>query len=135
MSKEINEAALWGLEQRIQPLLTARAAASVPSGGWLRAVRQAMGFTQAKIAEKAGVKRQSYAQFETAEENGSVSIASLRRAAASMDCDLVYFLVPRESAARTYGDLARLHHPRRPAPRAPEDRGERGADALPVDLL
>jgi predicted DNA-binding mobile mystery protein A len=107
----------------------------MPSRGWLRAVRQAVGFTQAKIAEKAGVKRQSYAQFETAEENGSLSIASLRRAAASMDCDLVYFLVPRESAARTYGDLARRHHPQRPAPRESAAREGRPADALPVDLL
>ena len=53
-----------------------------------------------------------------------------------MDCDLVYFLASRASRRPAlYGDLARRHHPRRPAPRGLEDRGERAADALPVDLL
>ena len=43
------------------------------------------------------MKRQSYAQFETAEERGSISMASLRRAAEAMDCELVYFIVPRRA--------------------------------------
>lgn len=57
------------------------------------------------------VKRQSYAQFETAEERGSISIGSMRRAADAMDCELVYFVVPRESVARTYAELAQIHDP------------------------
>ena len=58
------------------------------------------------------MKRQSYAQFETAEERGSISLGSLRRAAEAMDCELFYFIVPRGSVARTYADLARVHDPR-----------------------
>jgi hypothetical protein len=57
------------------------------------------------------VKRQSYAQFENAEERGSITLASLRRAAEAMDCELVYFVAPRESVARTYAGLARVHDP------------------------
>jgi hypothetical protein len=57
------------------------------------------------------VKRQSYAQFEAAEEKGTISVASMRRAAEAMDCDLVYFLVPRESIARSYVELAQIHDP------------------------
>jgi predicted DNA-binding mobile mystery protein A len=83
----------------------------MPSRGWLRAVREAVGLTQGEVAKRAGVKRQSYAQFESAEERGSITIGSLRRAAEAMDCELVYFVAPREAVARTYAGLARLHDP------------------------
>lgn len=89
----------------------ARLPAAVPARGWLRAVREAVGLTQVDVATKAGVKRQSYAQFENAEERGSISIASLRRAAEAMDCELVYFVLPREAAARSYAVLAGVHDP------------------------
>jgi transcriptional regulator with XRE-family HTH domain len=74
-------------------------------------VREAIGLTQADVAHKAGVKRQSYAQFEGAEERGSITIGSLRRAADAMDCELVYFLAPREAVARTFAGLAQAHDP------------------------
>lgn len=83
----------------------------MPARGWLRAVREAIGLTQRQVAVKAAVKRQSYAQFEAAEERGSISIGSLRRAAGAMDCELVYFIVPRATVAGTFAGLAQLHDP------------------------
>jgi transcriptional regulator with XRE-family HTH domain len=74
-------------------------------------VREAIGLSQTDLARRAGVKRQSYAQFESAEERGSITLASLRRAAESMDCELVYYVAPREAVARTFAGLARLHDP------------------------
>jgi ApbE superfamily uncharacterized protein (UPF0280 family) len=58
-----------------------------------------------------GVKRQSYAQFETAEERGSISISSMSRAAEAMGCELVYFVVPRGSVAGSYAELAQANDP------------------------
>jgi predicted DNA-binding mobile mystery protein A len=101
---------LDGLEQRVPALNAARAAAGMPARGWLRAVREAVGLTQHQVAEKAAVKRQSYAQFEAAEERGSISVGSLRRAAEAMDCELFYFIVPR-GGERTYAELAQAHDP------------------------
>ena len=57
------------------------------------------------------MKRQSFSQFEAAEEKGSISLASLRRAAGAMDCELVYFVVPRAALAATYAGLAAIHDP------------------------
>jgi transcriptional regulator with XRE-family HTH domain len=74
-------------------------------------VREAVGLTQLEVAGKVGVKRQSYAQFENAEERGSISIASLRRAAAAMDCELVYYVMPREAADHSYAGLAMILDP------------------------
>lgn len=63
------------------------------------------------MAERASVKRQSFSQFEAAEEKGSISLASLRRAAEAMDCELVYFVVPKAALATTYSGLAEIHDP------------------------
>ena len=101
-----------GLEKKALALNAARSAAAMPARGWLRAVREAIGLTQRQVAAKAAIRRQSYAQLEVAEERGSISVASLRRAAEAMDCELAYFIVPREAVARTYAGLAQVRDPR-----------------------
>jgi transcriptional regulator with XRE-family HTH domain len=102
------------------------------SRGWLRAIRKAVGFTQAELAAKIGVRRQSYAQFEIAEENSSVTLASLRRSADAMGCELVYFLRPRADIARSYSELAGR---RDRGSVAESDEPEHPSDALPIGLL
>ena len=111
MEAKIRAIILEGLQQRAESLNSARAAAEMPARGWLRAVREAIGLTQGRAAARAAVKRQSYAQFEAAEERGAITIASLRRAASAMDCELVYFIVPRESVSGSFSGLARIHDP------------------------
>jgi len=111
MKTEVMQIIRNGLEQRLGPLKAARASAERPARGWLRAVREAIGLGQEDVAKKLGVKRQAYAQLETAEERGSITVASLRRAAEAMECEFVYFLVPREPLAGTYSELARRHDP------------------------
>jgi predicted DNA-binding mobile mystery protein A len=99
------------LQGRFDALNGARRAAARPARGWLRAIREAIGLTQGEVADKMTVKRQSYAQLETAEEKESITLASMRRAAEAMDCELVCFLLPRESLARSYEELAVAHDP------------------------
>jgi transcriptional regulator with XRE-family HTH domain len=78
----------------------ARQSGGVPEGGWLRAMRVAAGTPQGELAAKLGCKRQAWPQFEGSEARGAISLASLRRTADALDCDFVYFVVPRRSAAR-----------------------------------
>jgi predicted DNA-binding mobile mystery protein A len=99
------------LDKRIERLNSAKDVAAKPSRGWLRAIRGAIGLTQGEVAAKISVKRQTYAQFELAEEHGAISLSSLRRAAEAMDCELVYFVVPKGSPPRTFEDLARALDP------------------------
>ncbi len=100
-----------GLDQRLLILKTAEATAGKPVHGWLRAVRTAIGIKQGDIANKLGVARQTYAQFEETEKQGTISLNSLQRAAGAMDCELIYFIVPRVAVARTYAELAQRHDP------------------------
>jgi predicted DNA-binding mobile mystery protein A len=111
MKSDVMKILRSGLEQRLGPLKEAHASAQRPARGWLRAVREAIGLGQEVVAKKLTIKRQSYAQLETAEERGSITIASLQRAAEALDCELVYFVMPRATIAATYGELAQLHDP------------------------
>jgi predicted DNA-binding mobile mystery protein A len=100
------------LDKRVPALRTAQAEASKPVRGWLRAVRTACGLSQAWLAKKLKTTQQAVTAFETAEERGTITLKSLERAAQALDCELVYFVVPRGKVAATYRELARLHDPK-----------------------
>lgn len=106
MSQPLQYVLLTDLDKKLPILTAAQKAAVRPAGGWLRAVRQALGLAQAAVAKKAGVLQQGYAQFERGETAGTLSIGNLQRTAEAMDCELVYFLVPRNGRAKSFGDLA-----------------------------
>lgn len=91
------------MDKRSTALIAAQKSAGQPAGGWLRAVRQALGLAQVSVAQKTGITQQAYAQFERGETKDTLSLGSLQRAAEAMDCDLVYYLVPR---AKSFGELA-----------------------------
>ncbi len=101
-----------GLDERLPLLREARSSAIRPSKGWLRAVRVAIGAKQEAIAKKMNVQRQSYARMEISEARDSISLSTLQKAAGAMDCEVVYYLVPRESVAKSYVELARRHDPK-----------------------
>lgn len=113
MKPSIRDIVLRGLDQQISQLQATRAAVRRPVHGWLRAVRESVNLTQASLAKKLGLSRQSYAALETSEARGAISLNSLQSAADAMDCELVYFLVPRPSVADTFSTLAAHHDPAR----------------------
>ena len=111
MNIEGQNVLVTSLDTRLPALLPAQTAAMRPARGWLRAVRTALGLSQAHVAKKVMVTKQSYGDLEHAEERGVISLHSLQRAADAMDCELVYFLVPRAKVARSFRDLAQRHDP------------------------
>ena len=69
----------------------------VPAGGWLRAIRTSLGLSRLALAKRLQVAPGSLDDLEYSEAGGTVSLNSLRKAAAAMNCDLVYAIVPRTS--------------------------------------
>lgn len=51
----------------------------------------------AELAERLGVTQPTVAELERNEARGTIRLDSLERAAGALDCELVYFLVPRTS--------------------------------------
>ena len=68
-----------------------------PPVGWLRAIRQALGMTTRQLASLAGVTQPAVADAERIEAKGDISLKTLRRYAAALECELVYALVPLKS--------------------------------------
>jgi predicted DNA-binding mobile mystery protein A len=106
MNTKLQSILLAGLDRGIQEKRAVALADGAPSKGWLRAVREALDLSQREIAERMGVRQQPYAGVEKREESGTVSLSTLRRAADALDCELVYFLVPKEGVARSFTELA-----------------------------
>lgn len=72
-----------------------------PFAGWVRAIRDALGLSTRQLGERLGVAAMSVTDLEESERAGSAQLATLRRAADAMDCDLVYAFVPRASLEDT----------------------------------
>lgn len=82
---------------QLRPLGALRTAAT-PSGGWLRTVREALGMTQAQLARRLNISRQSVQDFESAEAERRITLESLDRVARAMGCRLVYAVTPEEGS-------------------------------------
>lgn len=80
-----------------------------PSHGWLRAVREALGLPRSAVATKLKVSQAAVQDYEKSEAADTISLATLRRVAEALDCQLVVALVPRDG--RTFQDLAAQHDP------------------------
>ncbi|WP_018233134.1 mobile mystery protein A [Thioalkalivibrio thiocyanodenitrificans] len=68
-----------------------------PSSGWVRAIRDALGMSSAALARRLGITDSAVRKLEDAESNDAITLATLRRLAASLDCELQYALVPKQS--------------------------------------
>jgi len=111
MKRPAHAASLAQLDTRLSVLLPACSSAQLPARGWLRAIRTALGLSQPQVAGPLAMTRQSLADLEAAEERGAISLGSLSRVAAVMDCELVYFLVPRDHSATSYHQQAPQPNP------------------------
>ena len=67
---------------------------SRPSGGWLRAIRQALGMTTRQLAKSVGVTQAAVVDAERAEGKGDITLKTLQRYAAALGCELTYVLLP-----------------------------------------
>lgn len=72
--------------------------------GWLQRIRQAVGIPVDELARRLGVCRWEIHRLEESEKNSRIMLATLKRAAEGLGCELVYALIPKEG---TLEDLAR----------------------------
>tara|TARA_R110002072_G_scaffold11196_2_gene50979 strand:+ start:140544 stop:141002 length:459 start_codon:yes stop_codon:yes gene_type:complete len=67
---------------------------SLPSEGWLKTMRKALGMSGSQLARRLGVSRSQIAQSERNELSGAVTLRTLQNAAEAMGGRLVYTIVP-----------------------------------------
>ena len=82
------------LNSRLQP--TGEAGLSRPARGWIRAIRDGLGMTASQLGKRMGVSQPTITQMEHNEVSGSITLATLERAAHALGCRLTYSFVPEE---------------------------------------
>jgi len=68
-----------------------------PHRGWIRAVREALGMSTTELGRRMNISQQSVVDLEQSEGRSAIQLDTLERAAAAMECELVYAIVPRTS--------------------------------------
>jgi predicted DNA-binding mobile mystery protein A len=84
------------LEQVDKKILLLKKAdkATMPSSGWVFAIRQALGMSLRQVGSRMKITPQSVRDIEEREKDGSVSIKALRNFGAAMDLKLIYGFIP-----------------------------------------
>jgi predicted DNA-binding mobile mystery protein A len=70
-----------------------------PPSGWIKAVRESLGMAATHLAHRLGVNTSTVTRLETSEADDTITLATLRRAAEALGCELQYALVPKQSLA------------------------------------
>lgn len=83
------------LDRRFDALRPLVRAATVPRGGWVRALREALGMSAGELGARMGTSETAVLSMERSERDRRVRFDTLARAADALECDMVYVLVPR----------------------------------------
>jgi predicted DNA-binding mobile mystery protein A len=87
-----------------------------PVRGWVKAIREALGMSTEQLGKRAQIRQSSVVALEQSEAKGTIEIATLRRIAEALDCQLVYALVPNKPLEQTVRERAHLFAKRRRGP-------------------
>ena len=104
--KHKNFLTLDQMEEAPRPLRRL-ARTQLPSGGWIRTIREALGMTRVQLAKRINVKPQTLADLEAYEATGKITLESLNKLAKALDCRVVYAVIPSKPLAEVRRDRAR----------------------------
>ena len=93
------------LDERLRDI--PRELLAVPPQGWIAVVRDALGMSVRDLGHRMGTSGQRVARLEHDEVRGVIQLSSLERAAAAMNCHVVYALIPNEPLEETVRRQAR----------------------------
>jgi len=69
----------------------------IPEKGWINAVRKTLGLTFSQLGKRINTTPQVIKKFEQNEFEGKITLNTLKKIASSVDCRLVYAIVPNTS--------------------------------------
>ena len=106
MARDYSELKLKQVEELLRPLRPL-VRAQVPRGGWVRAIREALGMSAAQLATRINVTRQTVRDLEQSEASGKITLVSLNKLAAALGCRAIYALVPERPLDEMQRERAR----------------------------
>ena len=69
---------------------------SPPPAGWIQTIREALGMSATALAKRLAMTGAGLRKIESSEAHERITLATLRKVADALDCDLRYALVPRQ---------------------------------------
>ena len=105
MDKQFRDLQLQQMDALLETWRAAQLSAR-PRAGWVRAIRESLGMSAAAFARRLGMTPVGVRKLESAEASDSITLASLRKLAQTLDCELQYALVPRTSLVQQVKDRA-----------------------------
>lgn len=85
------------LERKVKSFTTAQKTPA-PLTGWIKTIRLSLGMSMQQLANKLSITKQSVREIELREQEGTITLKSLREAAEALDMQLVYGLVPKDGS-------------------------------------
>lgn len=71
---------------------------AMPSAGWIKAIRVAIGMSMRQLGNRLSITRQSVQEIEKREMEGTVTIKTLKEVANALDMQLIYGFVPKDGS-------------------------------------
>ena len=67
----------------------------LPRHGWIHEIRTLLGMTTSQLAKRIGSSQSSVSLFEKSELRKSITLGSLEKLAAALECEVHYVLLPK----------------------------------------
>lgn len=106
MARDYTKLKLEQTEELLRPFRRL-SRAQTPRGGWVRAIREALGMSGSQLAARLNVTRQTIKDLEHSEATGKITLDSLNKLAGALGCRVVYALVPEKPLEEMQRDRAR----------------------------
>ena len=82
------------MSEKLAPYTTVKPVI-IPDSGWVASIRQSLNMTMEQLGQKMNITRQGVRQLEKREQEGSISLNTMREVANALDMQLVYAIVPK----------------------------------------
>lgn len=104
--KKLKNLDLEHIEQRLNSLKNQDLVARPPRG-WIKFIREALNMSSKALAKRVGISPNTMSETEKAEIEEAITLRKLKRVADSLNCDLVYYFLPRKPIHKMLDDRLR----------------------------
>jgi predicted DNA-binding mobile mystery protein A len=106
MARKLQPRVARQITRQLDDILAAVHLPPRPRIGWIASVRQALGMSKTQLAKRVDITRPSLDELESNELKETITLASMRRIADALGCDVQYILVPRKPLEQMIAERA-----------------------------
>jgi predicted DNA-binding mobile mystery protein A len=106
MARKLQPRVARQITRQLDDILATMHLPSRPRIGWIASVRQALGMSKTQLAKRIDITRPSLDELESNELKETITLASMRKIADALGCDVHYILVPRKPLEQMIAERA-----------------------------